>query len=107
MKYIVKFSLITVTAAMTGAVIGGIYQTSKNIKNMETLTVDEVSIDMSYKLKDHNGFLAMYRGKSDKPYIVLDYQTSFLNEYDRQLVSEGICVETEKEMRVLLEDFTG
>lgn len=67
MKYIVKFSLITVTAAMTGAVIGGIYQTSKNIKNMETLTVDEVSIDMSYKLKDHNGFLAMYRGNQISP----------------------------------------
>ncbi len=68
---------------------------------------EEVMINLSYILKDYNGYLALFRGDSKVPYLVLETRTVFLNEYDRKLVADGISVNTEKEIHRLVEDMTG
>lgn len=85
----------------------GIFIAGRNIKNSKTVCLEGAMVDISFRLKDHDGFLAVYRGNSEKPYTILDYRTNFLNEYDRQLVADGISVETEHDMRILIEDMTG
>ncbi|MBQ8824906.1 MAG: hypothetical protein IJZ64_06725 [Ruminococcus sp.] len=60
-----------------------------------------------YTLKEYEGYLALFRGESETPYQRLDMPVNMLSEYDRKLMEEGISVETEAELRVLLEDFTG
>ena len=68
---------------------------------------EEVMINLSYILKDYNGYLALFRGDSKVPYLVLESRTIFLNEYDRKLVFDGISVRTERELHRLIEDMTG
>ncbi len=81
---------------------------SAMIINTDRIIADknEPDIDFSFVLKEYNGFLAVFRGSSSVPYIQLDTQVSFLNEYDRVLMKDGIKVSSEKDLRRAIEDFT-
>lgn len=106
---ILKYIMIILAAAAAGALGGAVWQSSQNIKLTEERkpVIRKNDMDFSYVLRDCGGFLAIYRGKSPVPFSVLEYQTSFLNEYDRSLAEEGISVPDETSMRILIEDLTG
>lgn len=102
-----KYILTSLAAAAVGAVTGCIIQSTRNMKNSELPVLHGIETKDEFIIKDHDGFLALYRQSAESPYLILDYRTSYLNEYDRTLVIEGISVPTEKEMNILIEDLTG
>lgn len=60
---------------------------------------------VGYILREYEGHLALFRGHVDKPFRILDTEVWLLPEEDRLAVQEGIFVETEAELRSLLEDW--
>lgn len=60
---------------------------------------------VGFVLGECNGRLALYRENSAKPYKILDMEVYLLPEADREALREGIVVETEEELRKLLEDW--
>lgn len=59
-----------------------------------------------YVLGEYNGRLALFREHSSKPYRILEMEVYLLPEADQESIrSGGIMVETEDELRQLLEDW--
>lgn len=107
MKFL-NYFFTALTAAAVGAVTGCIVQSAININAAPPRQeLPELNHEDQFIIKDHDGFLALYREESDTPYMILEYRTIFLNDYDRDLVTRGISVPTEKEMKELIEDLTG
>ncbi len=78
-------------------------QRATAIEKQSAMTAQE---DAGFVLGEHNGRLALFRGRSPKPYRILDMQIYLLPEEDQQTIrSGGITVQTEAELRSLLEDW--
>lgn len=69
-------------------------------------TVAPINERVGYTLKEYNGKIGIFRGSAEKPYTYLDTDISYLNEYDRELLLNGIEVATEQELKTLIEDLT-
>ncbi len=65
-----------------------------------------VQTNVRYVLRAWEGHLGLFRGESEVPYRELDMPLTLLSEYDRELVEQGIIVETQSELRTLVEDLT-
>ncbi|MBQ8514271.1 MAG: hypothetical protein IJ496_02635 [Ruminococcus sp.] len=63
-------------------------------------------INVSYVLRAWDGHIGLFRGDSERPYQELDMPLTLLSDYDRKMVEAGITVETERELRMLVEDLT-
>ncbi|MGN0592532.1 MAG: hypothetical protein ACI4JQ_04750 [Ruminococcus sp.] len=61
---------------------------------------------VSYVLRAWDGHIGLFRGDSETPYQELDMPLTLLSDYDREMVQSGIEVETERELRTLVEDLT-
>ena len=64
------------------------------------------SSSSGYVLGVYEGQLALFREHSRVPYQRLDMPLSMLSAYDREQVEQGIVVQTQEELRKLLEDLT-
>lgn len=61
---------------------------------------------IGFVLGEHNGRLALFRENSAKPYRILDMEVYLLPEEDLQSIQNGgIVVDTEEELKQLLEDW--
>lgn len=103
-KFPFNMILWTVASSLVVGMVIILFTTSDIRRNSEDISVTN---NISFVLKDYNGNLALFRGNSDEPYVVLDEKTSFLNEYDRNRVVSGISVNTRTELEKLIEDMTG
>lgn len=63
-------------------------------------------LNVSYVLRAWDGHIGLFRGDSETPYQELDMPLTLLSDYDREMVEAGITVETERELRTLVEDLT-
>lgn len=103
-KFPFNMILWTVASSLVVGMVIILFTTSDIRRNSEGISVTN---NISFVLKDYNGNLALFRGNSDEPYVILDEKTSFLNEYDRNRVVAGISVNTRNELEKLIEDMTG
>ncbi|MDE7105330.1 MAG: hypothetical protein K2O36_05560 [Ruminococcus sp.] len=55
-------------------------------------------------VKEYNGRIGVFKGESSIPYRVIDYDFSLLSEYDREQLTEGIVIESDKELQQFIED---
>ena len=55
-------------------------------------------------VKEYNGRIGVFKGESSTPYRVIDYDFSLLSEYDREQLTEGIVIESDKELQQFIED---
>lgn len=67
----------------------------------ESVTLPQVD----YVLGEYDGYLALFRGEQEQPYQILDMPVQLLSDYDRGQIADGIHVQTEQELRQLVEDF--
>lgn len=68
--------------------------------------IEETTQPPEYRIQIIDGQLMLYRTGSSIPYQKLDMPLNLLSEYDREQLEAGITVDTEEEMRQLIEDFT-
>ncbi|MDE5764602.1 MAG: hypothetical protein K2I00_06510 [Ruminococcus sp.] len=55
-------------------------------------------------IREYNGRIGVFKGESSVPYRVIDYNFSLLSEYDREQLTEGIVIESERELQQFIED---
>lgn len=72
----------------------------------QPVTETTTQTHINYVLRAWEGHLGLFRGDSEIPYQELDMPLTLLSEYDRKIVEQGIIVETEQELRALVEDMT-
>ncbi len=99
--YILSFTLFACAMII---IIG--FMISYSHKN-KALTVRESDLSVSFVLKEYNGKLGLFRGDAPSPYQTLDFDITYLSEYDRELLKQGIAVGTQNELDMLIEDYTG
>lgn len=58
-----------------------------------------------YILKDYNGKIAVFEPSEDTPEQVLDVYVQNLPTMDQQMLKSGIEVDSEQELRNLIEDY--
>lgn len=109
-----KIARLYITAAAISAIIlilslGFSFRTQpvqiNNISDIEESTKTETTQTVGFMLGEYEGYLALYRIGAEKPYKKLDYSINMLTDFDRKLIRNGICVDTEKELNKLIEDF--
>ena len=59
-----------------------------------------------YILKEYNGKIGVFRTNAQKPYTYVDMDINYLTEYDRELLTKGIEVDTQQQLNSLIEDIT-
>lgn len=90
---------------MSTVILNMTYSSNSNYTQAETMS--SVQQEVGYTLKEYDGKIGIFRGDADKPYTyVEDVEISYLNEYDRELLKNGIEVSTESELKSLIEDLT-
>ena len=82
-------------------VLCALSQSIQNKRAAESSTLPQVD----YVLGEYEGYLAVFRGEQQKPYQVLQMPVQLLPEEDQGAIEAGIHVQTEQELRRLLEDF--
>lgn len=55
-------------------------------------------------VKEYNGRIGVFKGGSEQPYRVIDYDFSLLSDYDREQLTEGVFISTELELQRFIED---
>ena len=55
-------------------------------------------------VREYKGRIGIFKGGSDAPYRVIDYDTGLLSEFDRLQLEEGIVMETEYELNRFIEE---
>ena len=91
-------SVVIVAGSMANAAV----HPETEAEQMTTTTQTQVN----YVLRAWDGHLGLFRGDSEVPYQELDMPLTLLSDYDREIVELGIIVETEQELRALVEDIT-
>jgi hypothetical protein len=81
---------------------------AQNTQNRQATSKQEESVTLpqvDYVLGEYEGYLALFRGEQTVPYQILDMPVQLLSAYDRDAIAAGIHVQTEAELRQLVEDF--
>ena len=60
-----------------------------------------------YLVRESDGIVAVYSGVSGELITAIDYPVAGLPRADRDLLSDGIAVESDDELAMLLEDYQG
>lgn len=103
-KYFYKVFAVSAVSAAFSLILLDFFLGRSSFKSSDAAFISEP--DISYTIREKNGLLQV--DISSRPaYVIPEFQVSFLNEYDRELVKRGITASTEKELKRLIEDLTG
>jgi len=101
------FTLLT-SATFSGVLV--ICTLAQNIRNekISAKVPDEPAVleSVGYILREYENNLAVFRGDSENPYKIVSVNLNLLSEYDREMLREGIEVDSESEINRLIEDLT-
>ena len=102
------FTVFTAVAVSGVLVICTLAQSVRNtrIQTKFAVNVPEVT-QPECSVREYNGKIGVFRGTGDKPYKVIDYNVNLLSDYDREIISEGIVMESDEELRKFIEDISG
>ncbi len=104
--------LMPITALAVSAVVvfgtaaASVKPPSAQETETQVTTVATELTEVKYILKIWGDGLGMFRGESEEPYREVEMPLNLLAEYDRERLEKGIEVETEEEIRSLVEDIT-
>ena len=98
---VVLMSILIAAVIVLCALSQSIQNKRAAAKTEESSTLPQVD----YVLGEYEGYLAVFRVEQQKPYQVLQMPVQLLPEEDQGAIEAGIHVQTEQELRRLLEDF--
>lgn len=55
-------------------------------------------------VREYNGRIGVFKGESERPYRVIDYDFSLLSDYDKEKLTEGVVMSSESELQQFIED---
>ena len=81
------------------------FSPEETLSHEEEISIDEKPEEEKMLLGIFEGKLALFVGESPYPNKIYDFLTRTLPEKDRKSLSEGIEINSEEELKALLEDF--
>lgn len=104
---LLNISIVTIGLVISFIILGMAHSDTNSITEADTIiTTIPIEERSGYMLKIYDGRIGIFRTPSEKPYSYLDTDVSYLNDYDKELLSNGIEVSTEEELKSLIEDLT-
>ena len=91
------YAKMTAACAAAAAVAAALYGTAAS----------EADPPPKYLVRESDGIVAVYSGVSGELITAIDYPVAGLPRADRDLLSDGIAVESDDELAMLIEDYQG
>ena len=91
------YAKMTAACAAAAAVAAALYGTAAS----------EADPPPKYLVRESGGIVAVYSGVSGELITAIDYPVAGLPRVDRDLLSDGIAIESDDELAMLLEDYQG
>lgn len=79
-------------------------RTAESVVQQPSADISE-NRDYLYCMKEQNGKIVVFEKGNDQPIKTLETDPSVLPDHDRQLLKEGIYLNSDQELRKLLEDY--
>ncbi len=98
------FTAVTVSGFLTICTLAQSVRHQK-IQTKYAVNVPEVT-QPECIVKEYNGKIGVFRGGSNTPYKVIEYDVSLLSDYDREQIENGIVMESDEELRKFIEDMS-
>lgn len=67
----------------------------------------QITVNDKYTVREFEGQIGIFTNDEAKPIEVFETSVSLLPQSDRELLKNGITVDTPEELQKLIEDFTG
>ncbi len=100
-------NILTISLFLSAMIIlVGVMLMQKRFEESNGLQNVSSQSTIQFVLKEYQGKLGLFRGNAETPYQTLDFDINYLGEYDRELLKRGIGVDTERELEILIEDYT-
>ncbi|MCM1506162.1 MAG: hypothetical protein NC177_03360 [Ruminococcus flavefaciens] len=104
----VFFTIFTAIAVAGFIVICTLAQSVRHAKIQTRFAVNVPEVSQpECTVREYNGKIGVFRGASDKPYKIIDYNVNLLSDYDRELLADGLIMESDEELRKFIEDISG
>lgn len=55
-------------------------------------------------VREYNGRIGVFKDESSVPYRIIDYDLKLLSDYDREQLSHGVTLTSERELQQFIED---
>lgn len=102
------FTVFAAVAASGVLVICTLAQSVRNTKIQTKFAVNVPEVTQPECIvREYNGKIGVFRGNGEKPYKIIDYNVNLLSDYDREIISAGIVMENDDELRKFIEDISG
>ena len=102
------FTIFASVATAGVLVICTLAQSVRNTKIQTKFAVNVPEVTQPECIvREYNGKIGVFRGESDTPYKIIDYNVNLLSDYDRAIISDGIVMESDEELRKFIEDISG
>lgn len=99
-------NILTISLFLSAMIIlVGVMLMQKKLDD-NTMSNAQSASTIQFVLKEYEGKLGLFRGDAATPYQTLDFDVDYLGEYDRELLKQGIGVDTQRELEILIEDYT-
>lgn len=103
------FFMVFASVATAGVLV--ICTLAQSVRNTKIQTKFAVNVPEVIQpeciVREYNGKIGVFRGDGDKPYKIIEYNVNLLSDYDREIISEGIIMESDEELRKFIEDISG
>ena len=106
-KWMTAFACVLIYFLSFGVTAGvmGTAPQEREMVNAEIMTAEPVSSQPDYLVKEHNGVIAVFLNGESQPMIQTDIYVNGLRQTDRELIKNGIALESYTDVLCLLEDF--
>lgn len=105
-KNLLNVGIIAIGLVISALILSFTYSKTNNLTEADTIDTTPIEERSGYMLKIYDNRIGVFRTPSETPYSYLDTDISYLNEYDQELLLDGIEVSTENELKSLIEDLT-
>lgn len=103
------FFMIFAAVATAGVLV--ICTLAQSVRNTKIQTKYAVNVPEVTQpeciVREYDGKIGVFRGSSENPYKIIDYNVNMLSDYDREIIAGGIVMESEEELRKFIEDISG
>lgn len=100
--YLMIMTAITVSGFIIICTLGQSMHRQRMAAKLSDISAAEpVTISI---IAEYNGRIGVFREHSSKPYRVIDYDFSLLSDYDKEQLTEGVVIESDRELQQFIED---
>lgn len=100
--YLMVMTAITISGFIIICTLGQSMHRERMAARLSDISAaEQVSVSI---IAEYEGRIGVFREGSSKPYRVIDYDFSLLSDYDKAQLTEGVVIESDRELQQFIED---